>query len=189
MDCSPPRSSVHGIFQARILERVAIWLSGKESACNAGNPGSIPGSGRSPGEGIGYPLQYSWASLLAQMVTNPPATQETWVWSLGWEDPLEEGTTTHSSILAWKIPWTEAPCGLQSMGSQRVRHNRATKHSTAQLAISPTCWISSIHFTGYQQSHGPENLYMKFRTKSRCNNRSHNKNRNKRTSSSDLVLR
>ena len=61
--------------------------AGKESACNAGDSGSIPGSGRSPGEGIGYPLQYSWASLVAQMVKNPPAMQETWVQSLGWEDP------------------------------------------------------------------------------------------------------
>ena len=52
---------------------------GKESTCNAGDPGSIPGSGRSPGEGIGYPLQYSWASLVAQLVKNPPAMQETWV--------------------------------------------------------------------------------------------------------------
>ena len=152
---------------------VAIWLSGKESACNTGNPGSIPGSGRSPEEGIGYPLWYSWASLVAQMVKNPPAMQETWVRSLGWEDPLEEGTATHSSILAWKIPWTEEPCRLQSMGSQRVGHDWATKHSTAQLAISPTCWTSSIHFTGCQHSHGPENLHMKFRTKNRCSNKSH----------------
>ena len=66
----------------------------------------IPGSGRSAGEGIGYPLQYSWASLAAQLVKNPPAMQETWVQSLGWEDPLEQGKTTHSSILAWIIPWT-----------------------------------------------------------------------------------
>ena len=73
---------------------------GKESACNMGNLGSIPGLGRSPGEGIGYPPRYSRASLVAQMVTNLPAT---WVWSLGWEDPLEEGMATHSSILAWRI--------------------------------------------------------------------------------------
>ena len=66
----------------------------------------IPGSGKSAGEGIGYPLQYSWASLAAQLVKNPPAMQETWVQSLGWEDPLEQGKTTHSSILAWIIPWT-----------------------------------------------------------------------------------
>ena len=64
------------------------------------------GSGRSPGEGIEYPLQYSWASLVAQLVKNLPAMQETWVQSLGWEDPLEKGKATHSSILAWKIPWT-----------------------------------------------------------------------------------
>ena len=64
----------------------------------------IPGSGRSPGEGIGYPLQYSWTSLVAQMVKNPPAMRETWVRSLGWEDPLEEGMETHSSILAWRMP-------------------------------------------------------------------------------------
>ena len=76
---------------------------GKESACSAGNSGSIPGLGRAPGEGIGYPLQYSWASLVAQLVKNPHAMWETWVQSLGWEDPLEKGTATHSSILAWKI--------------------------------------------------------------------------------------
>ena len=63
--------------------------AGKESACNAGDPGQIPGMGRSPGEWIGYPLQYSWASLMAQMVKNLPAIQETWVQSLGWEDPLD----------------------------------------------------------------------------------------------------
>ena len=64
---------------------------GKESACNAGDPHSIPGSGRSAEEGIGYPLQYCWASLVAQLVKNPPAMQETWVQSLGREDPLEKG--------------------------------------------------------------------------------------------------
>ena len=69
-----------------------------EFACNAGGPSLIPGSGRSPGEGIGYPLQYSWASLVAQLVKNLPAMQ-TWVRSLGWEDPLEKGK------VAWRIPW------------------------------------------------------------------------------------
>ena len=63
------------------------------------------------------------ASLVAQIVKKPPAMQETWVRSLGWEDPLEEGMATHSSILAWRIPWTEEPGGLQSMGSQRVKHD------------------------------------------------------------------
>ena len=66
----------------------------------------IPGSGRSAGEGIGYPLHYSWASLLAQLVKNPPAMQKTWIRSLGWEDPLEKGKAIHYSILAWRIPWT-----------------------------------------------------------------------------------
>ena len=65
--------------------------AGKELACNAGDPGSIPKSVSSPGEGIGYPLQYSWAFLVAQMVKNLPAMQETWVQSLGWKAPLEEG--------------------------------------------------------------------------------------------------
>ena len=77
---------------------------GKESACNAGDPGLIPGSGRSTGEGIGYPLQYSWASLMAQLVKNPPTMRETWVLSLFWEDSLEKGKATHSSILVWRIP-------------------------------------------------------------------------------------
>ena len=76
----------------------------KESICNAGDPGSIPGSGRSPGEGLGYPLQYSWTSLVAQMVKNLPATQEPKVRSLGQEDPLEELMATLSSILAWENP-------------------------------------------------------------------------------------
>ena len=79
---------------------------GKESACNVGDPSSIPGLGRSAGEGIGYPLQYSWASLVAQLVKNPPAMWETWFRSLGWEDLLEKGKATDSSILAWRIPWT-----------------------------------------------------------------------------------
>jgi len=73
---------------------------GKESTCNAGDPILIPGSGRSAEEGIGYPLQYSWASLVAQLVKKLPAMRETWVGSLGWEDPLEKGKATHSSILA-----------------------------------------------------------------------------------------
>jgi len=79
---------------------------GKESTCNEGDPSSIPGLGRSAGEGIGYPLQYSWTSLVAQLVKNLPVMRQTWVQSLDWEDPLEKGKATHSSILAWRIPWT-----------------------------------------------------------------------------------
>ena len=66
---------------------------------------------------------YSGASLVSQMVKNPPAMQETWVQSLGWEDTLEKAMATHSTILAWRIPWTEEPGRLQSMGSQSIRHD------------------------------------------------------------------
>ena len=91
---------------------------GKESAGNAEDPGLIPGLGRSAGEGIGCPLQHSWTSLVAQLVKNLPVVQETWVQSLGWEDPLEKGKATYSIILAWRIP-----CTIQPIGSQRVRHD------------------------------------------------------------------
>ena len=60
---------------------------------------------------------------MSQMVKNPPTVRETWVQSVGWEDPLEEGTATHSSILAWRIPWTEDPGGLRSMESKKVGHD------------------------------------------------------------------
>ena len=76
----------------------------KNLSASAGDPGSIPRSGRSPGEGMGYPLQYSWPSLVAQTVKNPLAMQESWVQSLGWEDPLKESMATCLSILAWRIP-------------------------------------------------------------------------------------
>ena len=75
-----------------------------KNPCALGDLGSIPGLGRSPGEGIDYPLQYSWVSLVAQMVKNLTAMQKTWVRSLVWEDALEEGMATHSSVLAWRIP-------------------------------------------------------------------------------------
>ena len=85
-----------------------IWLlsssAGKESTCKTGDPGLIPGLGRSLGEEIGYPFQYSSASLVTQMVKNPPAMRETSVRFLGGEDPLGEGMATHSSILPWRIP-------------------------------------------------------------------------------------
>ena len=89
--------------------------AGKESACNVGDPGSIPGSESSPREGIA-----THCSILgvAQTVKNLPTMQGTWVRSLGWEDPLEEGRATYSSILAWRIPCAEESEGLQSTGSQ-----------------------------------------------------------------------
>ena len=109
---------------------------GKESTCKSEDPSSIPGSGRSIGEGIGYPLQYSRASLVAQLVKNPPAMQKIWVQSLGWEDPLEKGKATHSSILAWRI---------QSMGSQRVRHNWATftSHKHCVILGAQKCYLTT----------------------------------------------
>ena len=73
---------------------------GEESTCNAGDPSWIPGLRRSPGEGKGYPLQYSWAFFVTQLEKNLPAMRETWVLLLGWEDPLEKETATHFSILA-----------------------------------------------------------------------------------------
>ena len=69
----------------------------------------IPGSGRSAGEGIGYPFQYSWVSLVAQLVKNLRAMCETWIQFLDWEDPQEKEKATHSSILAWRIPWNVYP--------------------------------------------------------------------------------
>ena len=96
---------------------------GKEFASNARDASSIPGSGRSTGEGIGYPLQYSWASLVAQMVKRLPAMRETWVRSLGREDPVEKEMATHSRVLAWRIPGTGEPGGLPSMRSHRVGHD------------------------------------------------------------------
>ena len=95
--------------------------AGRKSTCNAGDPGSIPGLGRSPGEGIGCPLPYSWASLVAQTVKNSPAMQEPRVQSLGWKDPLEKGMAT-----SFSIPWIKKPGRLQSTGLQRVRHDWVT---------------------------------------------------------------
>ena len=126
----------------------------KKPTCNTGVPVSIAGLGRSPGEGICYPLQYSWASLVAQLVKNPPAMGGTWVRSLGCEDPLKKGKATHSSILAWRIPWT-----VQSTGSQRVRHDWATYTFTfipVWVIISrkePGIIKSSCHVVSGELSH------------------------------------
>ena len=98
------------------LTEVPGGSAGKESACNAGDPSSIPESGRSAGEGTGYPLQDSWASLVAQLVKNPPAMWETWVQSLGWEDSLEKGG------VPTPVFWPGEFRGL-SVGLQRVGHD------------------------------------------------------------------
>ena len=100
MGYSPPGASIHGILQARVLEWGAIAFYTHSRECFV-----------------------SCASFVSQRVKNLPEMWETWVSSLDWEVPLEKATATHSSILAWKIPWTEEPGGLQSMGSQKVGHN------------------------------------------------------------------
>ena len=93
---------------------------GKESACNAGDPGLIPGSGRSPGERISYPLQYSWASLVSQIVKNSSAMNDTWVQTLGWENPWRRAWQPTPVFLPGESPWTEELGRLQSIGSQRI---------------------------------------------------------------------
>ena len=104
---------------------------GKETACNAGDPSLIPGLGKSTGEGIGYLLQYSWASLVAQLVKNPLAMWETWLRSLGGEDLLKKGKATHSSILAWRIPWT-----VQSKESDMTKRLSVQFSSVAQSYLT-----------------------------------------------------
>ena len=93
------------------------------SKCFRGGPGKKTRRIKDQLQNASTQKGHIWASLVAQMVKNRPAMQETWVQSLGQEDPLEEEMATHSSIPAWRIPWTEEPGGLQSMGSQRVGHN------------------------------------------------------------------
>ena len=122
-------SRVPWLYMTRCRLWALLWRgfpgcsADKESACNAGDPGSIPGSGRSFGEGIGYPLQYSWASLVAK---NLPGMWETWVWFLGWEDPLEEGMATPSSTLAWRIP--------MDRGAWRATVHRIAESDTTEWA-------------------------------------------------------
>ena len=100
MVTSLPPSHTHTHTHTHSHELRLISSAGKESTCNVGDPNLIPGLGSSPGEGIGYLFQYFWAFLVAQTVKNLPATQDTWVQSLGQEDPLEEVMAIHSSILA-----------------------------------------------------------------------------------------
>ena len=103
-------------------------LAGKESTCNAEDPGSTPGSGRSTGEEIDYPLQYSWVSLVAQTVKNLSAMQETWVQPLVGKIPWRTAWQLSPVFLPGESPQTEEPGGLQSVGLQRVGHNWATEH-------------------------------------------------------------
>ena len=141
--CSPPGFSVHGILQARTL-----------SGCRALLQGIFPTQGSNPS------LPYlHWqvvtlpqAFLTAQLVKNLPAVWETWVQSLGWEDPLEKEMATHSSVLAWRIPWMEEPGGLQSMESQKSQtwlsnftSLHFTKHSDVKYNLHH--WITTTSLT------------------------------------------
>ena len=116
--------------------------AGKESTCNAQEPISIPGWGRSPEEGIGYPLYYSWASLVAQTVKNSPALRETWIWFLGWEDSLEKDVATQSSIIAQRTPMDR---GAWKATAHDVTMSQ-TQLSTAQWFNKDTYLCSIILF-------------------------------------------
>ena len=107
--------------------------AGKKSACNSGGPGSIHASWCSPEEGISYPLQYSWASLVVQMVKNLSEMQKTWFWCLDWEDPLKEGMETHSSILAWRLPMDRGAWWA-------IVHGIAESDMTEQLSTHSTMY-------------------------------------------------
>ena len=94
--------------------------AGKESSCHAGDPGLIPELGRSPGEGKGYLLRYSWVSLVAQMVKNPPEIQGTWIQSLGWEDPWRRAWQPTPVFLPGESPWTEELVGYSPWGCKEL---------------------------------------------------------------------
>ena len=135
MDCSLPGSSVHGIFQARVLEWVAISFSRESSQPRDWTRVSHIAGRRfivwATREDLLYKSFLICCSGLARYLSGKRVClpvqepQEMWVWPLGQEDPLEKETATNSSILAWRIPWTEDPGGLQSLGSQRVGHDWA----------------------------------------------------------------
>ena len=118
---------------------------GKESPCNAGDSGSIPGLGKSAGEGIGYPSQYSWASLVAQMVKNPPTVRETWLRSLGWKAPLEKGVATHSSILGQRSLVGCSPWGCkESDMTERLSVKFSVMKSKYQGKMTVECTIMLV---------------------------------------------
>ena len=119
----------------------------KESACTAGDPSSISGLGRSPGEGIGFPLQCSWVSLMAQLVKNPLVVWETWVRSLRWEDPPKKGKATHSNILAWRIP------GLQRVGHSSVTFTASQSMTKEARLHNVGKTVSSINVLGKLDSY------------------------------------
>ena len=140
--CHLPFEIVYGICEASLVDQLVK------------NPPAMqktPGLRSLPGEGMGHPLQYSWASLLAQMAKNQPTMQETWVQSLGWEDLQEEGMATHSNIRAWRIPWTEELDRLQSMGQQRdTTEWLSTVNGICMYTLYHTQFSKLLQFPIYQ---------------------------------------
>ena len=159
MDCSPPGSSVHGICQARILKWISIPFAKESSqrrdwsrvSCIAGwflllnEPHTRVCVCVCVCVCIYTDIYiYITASLVAQRVKSLPAVQETWIRSLGREDNLEKEKATHSSTLAWKIPWTEKPGSLQSIGLQRVRQGWVTSLSLSILRFASQNWFLNV---------------------------------------------
>ena len=162
VDCSPPSSSVYGIPQAGILEWVAMPSS-------RGSSWPRDRTHISTSTCIyRWVFFYPCASLVAQRVNNLPAMQETGVQSLGQEDALKKGIASHSSILAWRILWTENPDGLHSMGLQRVRHDWATNThslfitSATREARQPRDHQSNVASPGFPNSSSHCPLFMKW---------------------------
>ena len=115
--------------------------------CNAGDPSSIPGSERTTGKGTGYPLQYSRAALVAQLVKNLPAMRETWVQSRGWEDPLVKGMSTCFSILAWRIPWI---WGVWWATVHRATESDTTEQLTFSLSNTAMLVFYYLGYTAFE---------------------------------------
>ena len=126
--------------------------AGKESSCNAGDLGSIPGLGRSAGEEIGYPLQYSWVCLVVQLAKNLPAVQKILVWFLGQEDSLEKRKTTHSSILAWRTErcrqWFfrqyDRKNKIKKIRERNVKFSQNTHSSCITIPKRITHWMTDV---------------------------------------------
>ena len=169
MVCSPPGSSIHGILQARILECVAISFSRGSSqptdwtwvSCVAGRLFTVWATRPTTAEfwkkweyETTWPASWEICMQIKKQQLEPDIEKQTgWVWSLGQEDPLEKEMATHSSILAWRIPWMEEPGALQSTGLQRVRHDWATSLSLFQTAkgVCQGCILSPCLFNLYPE--------------------------------------
>ena len=152
---------IHHLWETLVLQETGS-SAGKQSSCNTGDPGLIPGSGSSPGEGIGYPVQCSWVSLVAQLVKSLPTVQETWVQSVAWEDSLEKEKATRSSILAWRISRTAWSLGLQSqtwlgnwtelIKKNEIMPSKATWMDLEIISVSEKSEKDKHHGTAYMWS-------------------------------------